>query len=78
MRCAIKKLERVAAVAVAIIASSSTLQATGQPLFMTLGEVGFNLVTVFSEVEGVRRKITDAAIAQRAGKRGRMAQQCDN
>ena len=66
MRCAIKRLARAAIIAPAIIACSSTLQATGQPLFATLGDVGFNLVAVFSEVEGVRRKITKAVIAQRA------------
>ena len=66
MRCTIKRLARGAIIAPAIIACSSTLQATGQPLFATLGDVGFNLVAVFSEVEGVRRKITKAVIAQQA------------
>ena len=52
-----------------IIASSSTLEATGQPLFVTLGEVAFNLAGVFSEVEEVRRKITEALVmaTQEAG-----------
>jgi hypothetical protein len=65
MRWAIQRLARAAIIAPAIIACSSTLQATGQPLFATLGDVGFNLLAVFSEVEGVRRKITKAVIAQR-------------
>lgn len=64
MRRAIKRLARVAAIAAAIIASSSTLQATGQPLFASLGEVGFNLAAAISEVKELRRKITKAAIAQ--------------
>ena len=62
MRLAIKRLARAAAIAAAIIASSSTLEVTGQPLFMTLGEVVFNLAGVFSEVEEVRRKITEARV----------------
>jgi hypothetical protein len=62
MRLAIKRLARAAAIAAAIIASSSTLEVTGQPLFMTLGEVAFNLAGVFSEVEEVRRKITEARV----------------
>jgi hypothetical protein len=62
MRLAIKRLARAAAIAAAIIASSSTLEVTGQPLFMTLGEVAFNLAGVFSEVEEVRRKIIEARV----------------
>jgi len=66
MRSAIKRLARGAALAAAIIASSSTLQATGQPLFASLGEAGLNLAAVFSEVKELRRKITEAVIAQHA------------
>jgi hypothetical protein len=58
MRLTIKKLTRVA-IAAAIIASSDSL-ATAQPLFTALGEVASKLTAAFSEVEEVRRKITDA------------------
>jgi hypothetical protein len=62
MRLAIKRLARAATIAAAIVASSSMLEATGQPLFATLGEVAFNLAAVFSEVQEVRRKITEALV----------------
>ena len=59
MRSAIKRLTRVAAVAAAIVASSDSL-ATTQPLLATLGEVASKLTAGFSEIEEVRRKITEA------------------
>jgi hypothetical protein len=59
MRLAIKRSARVATIAAAIVASSSSL-ATGRPLFATLSEVAFKLTAGFSEVEEVRRKITHA------------------
>jgi hypothetical protein len=71
MRQIIKRLARGAAIAAAIVASSSALQATGQPLFAKLGDVGFNLASVFSEVDETRRKITRAVIAQQANRRAR-------
>ena len=62
MRLAIRRLARGATIAAAIVASSATLGATGQPLFATLGEVGFSLASAFSEVEEVRRKITEGLV----------------
>ena len=62
MRLAIKRLVRGATIAAAMVASSATFGATGQPLFATLGEVGFSLASVFSEVEEVRRKITEGLV----------------
>jgi len=62
MLLAIKRLARAGTIAAAIVASSSTLEATGQPLFASLGEVAFNLAALFSEVEEVRRKITEALV----------------
>jgi hypothetical protein len=59
MRLAIKRLTRIATIAAAIVASSDSL-ATAQPLFVTLGEVASKLTAGFSEVEEVRRKITEA------------------
>jgi hypothetical protein len=59
MPLAIKRLTRAAAMAAAIVASSGSL-ATAQPLFATLGEVASKLTAGFSEVEEVRRKITEA------------------
>ena len=59
MRLAIKRSARAATIAVAIVASSSSL-VRGRPLFATLGEVAFELTAGFSEVEEVRRKITEA------------------
>jgi hypothetical protein len=58
MRLAIKRLIRAATTAAAIVASSGSL-ATAQPLFATLGEVASKLTAGFSEVEEVRRKITE-------------------
>jgi len=63
MRIVIKRLARAATIAAAIVASSSSLKVTGQPLFATLDEVAFNLATVFSEVEEVRRKIIGAKLS---------------
>jgi hypothetical protein len=59
MRLAIKKLTRVVTIAAAIAASSDSL-ATTQPLFASLGEVASKLTAGFSEVEEVRRKLTEA------------------
>jgi predicted regulator of Ras-like GTPase activity (Roadblock/LC7/MglB family) len=59
MRLAIKRLARVATIAAAIVASSDSL-VMAQPLFATLGEVASRLTAGFSEVEEVRRKITEA------------------
>jgi hypothetical protein len=59
MRFATKKLARAATIATVIIALSGSL-ATGRPLFATLGDVAFKLTAGFSEVEEVRRKITEA------------------
>lgn len=59
MRLAIKRLTRAATIAAAIAASSGSL-ATAQPLFATLGEVASKLTAGFSEVEEVRRKITES------------------
>jgi hypothetical protein len=59
MRLAIKKLTRVVTIAAAIAASSDSL-ATAQPLFASLGEVASKLTAGFSEVEEVRRKLTEA------------------
>jgi hypothetical protein len=60
MPLTIKRLARGATIAAAILASSSLLEATGRPLFATLGDVAFNLTAASSEVEKVRRKITKA------------------
>lgn len=62
MRLAIKRLAPAATIAAVMVASSTTLAATGQPLFATLGEVAFSLATVCSEVEEVRRKITEGLV----------------
>lgn len=62
MRLAITRLARAAAIAIAIVASSSSLEATGQPLFATLVKVAFNLAAVFSEMEEVRRRVTEALV----------------
>jgi hypothetical protein len=59
MRLATKRLARAATIATAIVASSGSL-ATGRPLFATLREVAFNLTAGFSEVDEIRRKITEA------------------
>jgi hypothetical protein len=59
MRLATKRLARAATLAAAIVAASGSL-ATGRPLFSTLGEVAFKLTAGFSEVEEMRRKITEA------------------
>jgi hypothetical protein len=59
MRLVIKRLTRVATIAAAIVASSDSL-ATTQPLFATLEEVASKLTAGFSEIEEVRRKITEA------------------
>ena len=58
IRLAIKRLTRVVMIAAAIVASSDSL-ATAQPLFASLGEVASKLTAGFSEVEEVRRKITE-------------------
>jgi hypothetical protein len=59
MRLVIKRLTRAATIAAAIAASSGSL-ATAQPLFATLGEVASKLTAGFSEVEDLRRKITES------------------
>jgi hypothetical protein len=59
MRLATKRFARAATIAAAIVASSGSM-ATGRPLFATLREVTFNLTAGFSEVEEMRRKITEA------------------
>jgi hypothetical protein len=64
MRVGIKKLGRVAALATALVAASSMLEATGQPLLATLGQVAFNLAAGFSEGEQVRRRMVEAAIME--------------
>jgi hypothetical protein len=63
MRLGIKRVVRVATVAAGIVAGSSLLEATGQPLLATLGQVAFNLAAGFSEAEGVRQRISEALIA---------------
>jgi len=62
MRVAIKRLARAATIAAAIGASSNTLEATGQPLFATLGDVAINLAAAFSEAEEARRKLIVALV----------------
>ena len=62
MRLAIRRLARAAIIAAAIVASSSTLAATGQPVLARLGEVAFNLAAAFSEAGKVRRKMTEALL----------------
>ncbi len=49
MRLAIKRLARGATIAAAIVASSGSLEATGRPLFATLGDVAFNLTSACSK-----------------------------
>jgi hypothetical protein len=61
MRLAIKRLTRVATIAAAIVASSDSL-AAAQPLFASLGEVASKLTAGLSEVEEVRRKLTEAQV----------------
>jgi hypothetical protein len=60
MRMDIKRLGRSATVAAAIVAGSSLLEATGQPLLATLSQVAFNLAAGFSEADGVRKKMSEA------------------
>jgi len=62
MRVGIRRLGRVAAIAVTIVAGSSLLEATGQPLLATLSQVAFNLAAGFSEADGVRQKMSNALI----------------
>ena len=62
MRVAIKRLARAATIAAAIGASSNALEATGQPLFATLGGVAINLAAAFSEAEEARRKLFEALV----------------
>jgi hypothetical protein len=59
MRLAIKRLATATTIAAAIVASSGSLP-TARPLLAALGEVALKLSTALSEVEAVRRKITDA------------------
>jgi hypothetical protein len=58
MRLAIQRLARAATIAAAIVVSSGSL-VTGRPLLATLGDVAFKLTAALSEVEEVRRKITE-------------------
>lgn len=60
MRWAIRRLARAAIVAAAIVASSSTLAMTGQPLLARLGQVAFNVAAALSEAGSLRRKMTEA------------------
>ena len=62
MRLAVRTLAQAATVAAAIVASSSALELTGQPLFTTLGEIAINLATGYSEAEEVRRKIIENVV----------------
>jgi hypothetical protein len=62
MRVAIKRLARAATIAAAMGASSNALEATGQPLFATLGDVAINLAAAFSEVEEARRKLIEVPV----------------
>jgi hypothetical protein len=62
MRLGIKRLGRIATVTAAIIAGSSLLEATGQPLLAVLSQVAFNLAAGFSEADGVRQKMSAALI----------------
>jgi hypothetical protein len=59
MRLAIQRLARATAVAAAIVALSGSL-ATGRPPFATLSDVAFKLSAGFSEVDKVRRRLTEA------------------
>jgi hypothetical protein len=65
MRLATKRMARAATLAAAIVAASGSLAT--QPLFATLGEVAFKLTAGFSEVEAVRRKITEAHVRRYMG-----------
>jgi hypothetical protein len=60
MRLAIKRLARAATIAAAIVASSGSL--TTRPLFASLGEVALKLTQGLSEIETVRRKLTNAPV----------------
>jgi hypothetical protein len=62
MRLGIKRLGRVATLAAGIVAGSSLLDATGQPLLTALSQIAFNLAAGFSEAEGVRQRISEAPI----------------
>ena len=62
MRVGIKRLVRVATIAAAIVAGSSLLEATGQPLLATLSQVAFNLAAGFSEADGVRQRMSEAFV----------------
>jgi hypothetical protein len=57
MRLGIQRLARAATIAAAIVASSGSL--TARPLFASLGEVALKLSSGLSEVEAMRRKITN-------------------
>jgi hypothetical protein len=61
---AIKRLVRAGAIAAAMIASSGSLS-TARPLFASLGDVALSLTAALSEVEAVRRKITEAPAQRR-------------
>jgi hypothetical protein len=62
MRLGIKRLGQVVTVAAGIVAGSSLLEATGQPLLATLSHIAFNLAASFSEAEEVRQRISEALI----------------
>ena len=62
MRLGIKRLGRIATVAAAIVAGSSLLKATGQPLLVMLSQVAFNLAAGFSEADGVRQRMSEALV----------------
>jgi hypothetical protein len=69
MRVAINRLARVVTVAAGIVAGSSLLEATGQPLLATLSQVAFNLAAGFSEAEGIRQRISEALITATSRRR---------
>jgi len=58
MRLVVKRLSRIVTIAAALMASSGSL-ATGQSLFVMLDDVAFKLTACLSEVEEVRRKLTE-------------------
>ncbi|HEY2531903.1 MAG TPA: hypothetical protein VGJ20_28915 [Xanthobacteraceae bacterium] len=71
MRSTVKPLAQAVTIAAAIVASSSALELTGQPLFTTLSEIAINLAAGYSEAVEVRRKIIeDPVVATQALVRG--------
>ena len=71
MRSTVKPLAQAVTIAAAIVASSSALELSGQPLFTTLSEIAINLAAGYSEAVEVRRKIIeDPVVATQALVRG--------